>query len=167
MGKVGGGGAPLAPAVATIVALVLGNPQATPPDGGTSIDGLADVVKVGLIPPCAMRVTRATDGGNLAPYTAAAPCGCYYASKTPGATGAPAGCVACAQTADCGDAGATCSHGFCEPALASTSSPGDAGSCFSATPSTHAQIINACTNSQAIAKNVVLPAADGGLEPLP
>jgi hypothetical protein len=158
---------PTNPSVAYVTDLVLGN-ATTPPDGGTAIDGLADVVKVGLIPQCAMRVTRSTDGGDLSPFTPAAPCSCYYASKIPGATGTPAGCTTCAQSSDCGDAGATCNHGFCEPDhLATLPLPADGGACFAGTPSTSSELVNACTGAQAIAKTVVLPAADGGLEPLP
>jgi hypothetical protein len=161
------GSRPTNPAVAYLTDLVLGNATAAP-DGGAAIDGLADVVKVGLIPQCAMHVTRSTDGGDLSPFTPAAPCSCYYASKVPGATGTPAGCAACAQSADCADAGGACTHGFCEPDhLATSPVPVDAGACFSGTPTTESQIVNACTGAHAIAKTVVLPAADGGLEPLP
>ena len=162
-----GGTVPLNPAVHYLTDLVLGNPAGTAPAGGTPIDGLADVVKVGLIPECAMQVTRSTDGGDLSLFTPAAPCDCYYLSKIPGATGTPAGCKVCAQAADCDDAGAACDHGFCEPGPAALPAPADAGACSRGTPSTYSEIINACTGAQSIAKAVVLPAADGGLEPLP
>jgi hypothetical protein len=165
--KVDGSGRPTNPSVAYLTDLVLGN-ATTAPDGGAAIDGLADVVKVGLIPQCAMHVTRTADGGDLGPFTPAAPCSCYYASKIPGAAGTPAGCTTCAQQGDCGDGGASCNHGFCEPdQIATLPIPADAGGCFSGAPSTSSQIINACTGAQSITKTVVLPAADGGLEPLP
>ena len=51
-----------------------------------AFNGLADVAKVGLIPECAMQVTRSEDGGDLRPYTPAAPCTCYYLSAITGAT---------------------------------------------------------------------------------
>jgi hypothetical protein len=165
--RVDASGVPTHPAVRYITDLVLGNPGATPPDGGTPFDGLADVVSVGLIPQCAMRVSRSQDGGDLSPYAAAAPCACYYLSKVPGATGAPAGCTACGSDADCGDGGGMCVHGFCEPDGSNPPTPGDGGGgCSSMAPTTHAQIINACTSAQSIGKTVVLP-GDGGLVPLP
>jgi hypothetical protein len=165
--KVGAGDTPADAAVGAIVDLVLGNEPATPPDGAIPSDGLADVVKVGLIPLCAMHVTRTTDGGDLAPYTPAAPCDCYYASKIPGANGVPAGCTACAQTADCGASGAMCQHGFCEPGVGPTHGAADAGGCFAGTATTVSEIIDACTTSRALFKSVVLPVVDGGREPLP
>jgi hypothetical protein len=165
--KVDGSGLPTNPAVRYLTDLVLGNPGASPPDGGTAFDGLADVVSVGLIPQCAMRVSRSQDGGDLSPFSPAAPCTCYYLSKVPGATGAPVGCAACSGDADCADGSGACVHGFCEPDGASASGAGDGGAaCFSGTPTTHPQIINACTSADSIHKAVVLP-GDGGLEPLP
>jgi hypothetical protein len=162
------GTTPTNPAVAYLTDLVLGNPTTNPLDGGPAIDGLADVVKVGLIPQCAMKVTRSTDGGDLSSFAPPASCGCYYMSKIPGATGTPAGCTPCASTSDCADAGGTCQYGFCEPSAAEATNPGDAGNgCFSGTPTTNADIVNACTSAPAVFKNVVLPAEDGGLEPLP
>src|SRR5262249_53465299 len=110
--KVDGSNVPTDPAVKYMMDLVLGNPAATPPEGGRPIDGLADVVKVGLIPQCAMQVTRSEDGGDLSPYTPAEPCTCYYLSKIVGASGTPAGCTACTMDAECGDGGAGCVHGF-------------------------------------------------------
>jgi hypothetical protein len=51
--------------------------------------------------------------------------------------------------------------------------PGDSGpqtTCFSGTPTTYLEIINACTDAEAIDKTVDLSPmnlADGGLQPLP
>jgi hypothetical protein len=165
--KVDANNVPTNPAVRYITDLVLGNPAAAPPDGGTPFDGLADVVSVGLIPQCAMRVSRTADGGDLSPYTPAAPCTCYYLSKVPGATGVPSGCNSCSSDADCVDGGGGCIHGFCEPDDATPKVPDDASATCSGSPqTTHAQIINACTNAQSIEKTVALP-GDGGLLPLP
>ncbi len=104
------------PAVGYLEDLVLGAPT-TAPEGGAPIDGLADVVNVGLIPDCAMHVTRSTDGGDLALYTPAARCDCFFASQIPGAPPGvtPAGCTVCTTSTDCQNAGGgTCQHGFCE-----------------------------------------------------
>ncbi|MEI9949071.1 MAG: hypothetical protein WDO74_08830 [Pseudomonadota bacterium] len=144
---------PSNPSVKYIEDLLFGNPVAAPP-GGTPFDGLADVVKVGLIPECAMKVTRAADGGDLSVYTPDAPCTCYYLSKIPGASGTPAGCTACTSSASC--TGGACNHGFCEPNSVNTTGSTVAG-CVSSAPASHSDLINACTDAQAIDKNVVLP----------
>ena len=95
----------------------------------------------GLVPGCAMQVTRAYEAGDLSPYHPNAPCGCYFESKVGG------------SSPECADGGGL---------------PVDAGPCF-ASPSTHAELINQCTAAVGVAKNPVLPllSADGGLPPLP
>ena len=112
--QVDANGAPTNPNVQYLVDLVTGAPAVAPSDGGTSIDGLASVVRVGLTPSCAMRVTRSSDGGPLSLSTPAEPCGCYFMSAIPGAdpSAAPAGCTACTSDAPCGSG--KCRHGFCE-----------------------------------------------------
>ncbi len=107
------GGTPVNPAVAYLEDLVLGDEAATAPEGGMGIDGLADVVQVGLVPDCAMRVTRKADGGPLSLYTPSAPCSCFFESQIPGASGATRpGCTSCSSDAACH--GGKCRHGFCE-----------------------------------------------------
>ncbi len=160
--SVDGSNVPTNPTVKYITDLVLGHAEAEPPNGGTTFDALADVVKVGLIPDCAMHVTRSADGGDLSPYSPAESCTCYYLSKVPGASGTPNGCKACSSIADC--SAGTCNHGFCEPDGVSTAGT-PTSTCFSGTPTTHADIINACTNAPGVTKTVVVPA--GGLTPLP
>jgi hypothetical protein len=60
-----------------------------------------------------------------------------------------------------------------QPTNDATPPPPDTGTlppCFSGTPTTYLEIINACTDAQAIDKNVDLSPmnlADGGLQPLP
>jgi hypothetical protein len=160
--SVDGSNVPTNPTVKYITDLVLGNAGAKPPNGGPAFDGLADVVKVGLIPDCAMRVTRSADGGALRPYSPAESCTCYYLSKISGASGTPNGCATCSSIADC--SAGTCSHGFCEPdAISTIGTP--SSSCFSGTPATHVDIINACTSAPGVTKTVTVPA--GGLTPLP
>jgi hypothetical protein len=66
-----------------------------------------------VIPQCAMKVKRDTDGGLLQRYTPAAPCGCYWESKAT-KTAAPVGCTACTTDADCTASGKKCSNTFCE-----------------------------------------------------
>jgi hypothetical protein len=149
------------PTTKYVVDLVLGDRTATPPKGGSTFDSLADVVKVGLIPECAMKVSRTVDGGDLSPFTPEESCTCYYLSKVPGASGTPAGCTACTSNAQCG--AGSCNHGFCEPDSVSSAGAGVSG-CFSGTPTTHEQLINACTTAQAVVKTVVVPSPT---QPLP
>jgi ABC-type phosphate transport system substrate-binding protein len=63
----------------------------------------------GLVPECAMHVTRSKDGGNLFPYQPANPCSCLFDLKATGATS----CAKCQVQGDCGS-GETCSLGYCE-----------------------------------------------------
>jgi hypothetical protein len=113
---VDGSGTPTNPAVKYITDLVLGNPNPTPPnglvDGGAPIDGLGDVVKVGLTPNCAMQVQRTGDGAALTPYTPSAPCTCYFLSKVPSAGTLPASCTTCSSTTQCTQG--SCFNGYCE-----------------------------------------------------
>lgn len=105
----------------------------------TGIDPVALVAKSGIVPICAMAVTRKAEGGDLLPFSPADPCGCYFES-TVGTV--PASCVACTSSSGCA-AGTTCRHGFCEADDGRTSL-----SDCSALPAdaTHAQLINnACT----------------------
>jgi hypothetical protein len=152
---------PVDPAIRYVTDLVVGNTP-EPPSGATPFDALADVVGVGLIPDCAMQVTRSDDGGDLSPFAPAEACTCYYLTQVAGATAPPDGCSPCTSSAECD--GGSCNHGFCEPNSISTAGA-DASDCFSGTPTTHAEIIDACTTAQSIQKDVVLPSDE--LEPLP
>jgi len=81
--------------------------------GTLTIHGL-DLIQVyvqsRVLPRCAMRVTRSTDGGHLTPYQPANPCGCYFEQQATGATR----CKACSTSAECPDSAPQCSLGFCE-----------------------------------------------------
>ena len=85
--------------------LVLGNVTTPPSD----VDGLSIVISKGIIPDCAMKVSRKFDGGDLSLYAPAAPCGCFYESKVAGSTTT---CTACTDDGPCG--GGKCRHGVCE-----------------------------------------------------
>ena len=65
----------------------------------------------GMIPQCAMKVTRDDDGGLMKPYTPAVSCSCRF-EKAIAKADVP-GCVACADDAGCAG-GKTCQSGFCE-----------------------------------------------------
>lgn len=63
----------------------------------------------GLVPECAMHVSRSKDGGNIFPYQPSSPCSCLFDYKATGVTS----CAKCAVQGDCA-AGETCSQGYCE-----------------------------------------------------
>lgn len=63
----------------------------------------------GLIPECAMRVTRSTDGGPITSVQQDNPCSCAFDRATIGSTD----CKACNVTADCA-AGEICLQKLCE-----------------------------------------------------
>jgi hypothetical protein len=80
-----------------------------------STDYLAALSSAKVIPQCAMKVTKPTDGGLLSPYTPADPCGCAFESIATGVA-TPPGCIACTGTDNtpCAASGKTCHHNFCE-----------------------------------------------------
>jgi len=73
------------------------------------VDGLASVVAKGLIPQCAMKVSRLFDGGDFSLYTPPEPCGCFFDATVPSGSTA---CAKCANDGTCG--GGKCRHGYCE-----------------------------------------------------
>ncbi len=88
-----------------VVDLIVDKPATPTPD----FDPLATVISVGLVPDCAMGVTRSVEGGDLSLYSPAAPCGCFFQSQV---GTAPASCVACTPSSTC--TGGRGRHGFCE-----------------------------------------------------
>jgi ABC-type phosphate transport system substrate-binding protein len=81
--------------------------DATKPYGYIDIEGLA-----GMVPQCAMKVSRDTDGGLLKPYKPAVSCGCYY-QQVVTAVMPPPNCTPCQDSTSC-TGGKTCQTGFCE-----------------------------------------------------
>jgi hypothetical protein len=73
------------------------------------VDGLLQVVNSGLVPECAMKVTRAGDGADLSLVDYPEPCGCYFEKNVPQGTTA---CTACTTDATCN--GGKCRFGYCE-----------------------------------------------------
>ncbi len=78
-----------------------------------STDYLTALSGARVIPQCAMKVTKPTDGGLLTPYTPADPCGCAFEALATGVA-APADCTACTDNTACAASGKTCHHNFCE-----------------------------------------------------
>jgi ABC-type phosphate transport system substrate-binding protein len=95
--------------VQSIVDYVLGNPT-DPPAPFNLIDV---AIKGGLVPQCAMKVTRTRDGGDLKLFAPAAPCDCYFERNVPGNTDVPESCKKdCAADNECG--AGKCRLGVCE-----------------------------------------------------
>jgi hypothetical protein len=88
-----------------------------PPPGVDIIDLYA---KHSLIPQCAMRVSRDTDGGPIKPFTPSPGCSCYYTERATGVS-PPVGCTTCNTQTDCPPAAPNCEKfaaqvkGYCEP----------------------------------------------------
>ena len=75
------------------------------------IDGDGLTAAAGLIPQCAMKVKRASDGGLISPYSPPDACSCAAdASLT---RSIPAGCTPCTSNSAC-PCGLSCRHGFCD-----------------------------------------------------
>jgi hypothetical protein len=93
------------PRAAYVVDLITNQPATPAPD----FDPLATVISVGLVPDCAMKVTRTVEGGDLSLYSPSAPCDCFFESHV----GSPSSsCVACTSDATCN--GGKCRYGFCQ-----------------------------------------------------
>jgi hypothetical protein len=132
----GGAAQPVNASAKLLIDILTNAPNPGIPSG---IDPVALVANKGLVPLCAMTVTRSVEGGNLSLFAPPDPCGCYYESKvgTP-----PASCIACTAAAPCATA-TTCRHGFCEADDGRTSLS-DCSALSSG--ASHTQIINnACT----------------------
>ena len=63
----------------------------------------------GLVPECAMRVSRDNDGGNIEPFAPATPCSCLFDAVATGTTA----CTPCTTRGDC-ESDEDCSFGYCE-----------------------------------------------------
>lgn len=106
--KVNASGEPLNPANRQPILDIVGYMSGTKPlpNGIKLIDLYA---QSGLIPECAMHVSRQHDGGSIVPYSPTNPCSCLFEFKATGSTG----CLPCTVQGDCAS-GATCSLGYCE-----------------------------------------------------
>lgn len=98
-------GEPENPDARYVVDLLVGAPVTPAPD----FDPIADVIAVGAVPRCAMKVTRPFDGALLSPFAPDEPCGCFFEAVVD--EPAPS-CFACNEDTPC--AVGACRHGFCE-----------------------------------------------------
>jgi hypothetical protein len=100
----GGNNQALNPNAQEIVDLMVGNPVTTNP----VFEPLDLVIGAGLVPVCAMGVSRTAEGGPEALYSPAQPCGCHFNATVPAGS---TSCTACpAGTCATG----VCRHGYCE-----------------------------------------------------
>lgn len=101
--RVDGAGKATDPNVQRIIDLVFGTRT------DADVNGLLSVIQSGLVPKCAMKVSRLFDGGDLSLYDPPEPCGCYYEANVPqGSTK----CATCSGDSTCG--GGKCRRGYCE-----------------------------------------------------
>jgi hypothetical protein len=69
--------------------------------------------QAGVVPKCAMKVTRTVDGGPFAPFVSEKPpCGCSFEAAASGVA-VPPSCVKCTDNTGC-KTNQVCSYGFCE-----------------------------------------------------
>lgn len=106
--KVNGSGAPLNEANRQAVTDIVGYLSGTKalPNGVKLLDVYA---QSGLIPECAMRVSRTSDGSAIVPRRPPNPCSCVFEAKATGSTR----CKPCTVQGDCA-ADEGCSQGYCE-----------------------------------------------------
>jgi hypothetical protein len=101
------------PLAKKIVDWMQGNPVAPEDELPISINEI--YAQAGVVPKCAMKVMRESDGGPFKPYVPDKPaCGCSFESAATGQS-VPPGCVKCTGNSDCDSSKKqVCSYGFCE-----------------------------------------------------
>jgi hypothetical protein len=99
------GGTAVNPNAQTIIDMFVGNPVTPNP----VFEPLDTVIKAGLVPVCAMKVQRMSEGGDLSLYSSTEPCGCYFDKTVPNGTTA---CTPCSAGTPC--ATGMCRRGYCE-----------------------------------------------------
>lgn len=78
----------------------------------TTFDLIQTEAKGGVVPDCAMRVSRTAEIGAMASYMPAKSCWCKYTFEANGT--APAGCQTCTADAGCPTTAPKCNYGYCE-----------------------------------------------------
>jgi hypothetical protein len=76
-------------------------------------DLIATEAGLGVVPDCAMRVSRDTEVGPLSSYMPPKSCECKFVSAATGVA-EPTGCTPCISNDDCTAAAPSCNYGFCE-----------------------------------------------------
>ena len=101
---VDGAGAPIKPLAKKVADILAGT---VPLPGG---DAILLESKAGVVPLCAMDVSRTADAADLALVTTGASCSCFFEKNAPSGSTA---CKSCAADTDC-TAGQHCRNTFCE-----------------------------------------------------
>ncbi len=81
------------------------------------LDLVAEYASKGLVPECAMHVTRGNDGGDYTPFKAPVTCNCYFELLATGSTT----CQPCSANTDCPSLAPNCNkfgpppqQGYCD-----------------------------------------------------
>jgi hypothetical protein len=77
-------------------------------------DFITTLKQGGLVPTCAMRVTRSREGALIEPAQPSPSCSCYFDASPPGGA-VRQDCVACTSSAQCNSDAPNCNFGYCEP----------------------------------------------------
>ena len=71
------------------------------------------IIKIGLIPTCAMKVQRKVEMGPISAFSPDYQCGCYYEATVEGGAASPS-CKPCAGPSECPADKPACNLGYCE-----------------------------------------------------
>jgi hypothetical protein len=98
------------PFVAEIVSFLTG----ARPLPNRNTDFITTLKQAGLVPLCAMHVTRSKEGARMVPFQPEPSCSCYYESSPPGGVVLDT-CTPCENSAECPNTAPNCNFGYCEP----------------------------------------------------
>jgi hypothetical protein len=84
-------------------------------DGSVALPAGAKLIDAEInahtVPSCAMKVSRTTELGDVAPFTPTGACGCYFDKLATGTTSCTATCT---TDTDCTGSAKHCNYGYCE-----------------------------------------------------
>ena len=109
--QVDGNGVPVKPLVKKIIDWMQDNPLSDP-SLALPFELNQIYAQRGVVPLCAMRVTKDSDQLGFRHYRHPRPCHCSFEILATGKTSTP-GCTPCTVDSTCGT-GQVCSHGYCE-----------------------------------------------------
>jgi hypothetical protein len=98
----------------TFVAEIVGYLTGARPLPNRNTDFITTLKQGGLVPTCAMRVTRRREGARLEPFQPSPSCSCYFDASPPGGS-VREDCQACTSSSECPSVAPNCSFGYCEP----------------------------------------------------
>ena len=98
----------------TFVAEIVSYLTGARPLPNRNTDFITTLKQAGLVPLCAMRVTRSREGARMEPFQPSPSCNCYYEASPPGGA-VPDNCQTCTSSAECLEGAPNCNFGYCEP----------------------------------------------------